>query len=55
MSNGLLDRFLFVLSRSQKIAHWVIEEDDMPEENGNGAKWVAILDKVCALDYRIDG
>lgn len=54
MSNGLLDRFLFVLSRSQKIAHWVIEEDDMPEENGNGAKWVAILDKVFALDYQTD-
>lgn len=52
--NGLLDRFLFVLPRSQKIAHWVIEEDDLPEENGNGAKWVAILDKVFALDYWID-
>lgn len=26
----------------------------MPEENGNSAKWVVILDKVFALDYRVD-
>ncbi len=52
--NGLLDRILFVLPRSQKIARWVIEDDDPPKEKTNGAKWADILDKVFALDYRTD-
>ncbi len=52
--NGLLDRILFVLPRSQKIARWVIEDDEQPQEKTNGAKWAAILDKVFALDYQTD-
>ena len=48
--NGLLDRILFVLPRSQKIARWSIEDDELPREKTNGAKWAAILDKVFALD-----
>lgn len=52
--NGLLDRILFVLPRSQKIARWVIEDDDPPKENTNGSKWADILDKIFALDYQTD-
>lgn len=52
--NGLLDRILFVLPRSQKIARWSIEDDELPREKTNGAKWAAILDKVFALDYKTD-
>lgn len=52
--NGLLDRILFVLPRSQKIARWVIEDDDLPKENTNGSKWADILDKIFALDYQTD-
>lgn len=52
--NGLLDRILFVLPRSQKIARWNIEDDELPREKTNGAKWAAILDKVFALDYQTD-
>lgn len=52
--NGLLDRILFVLPRSQKIARWVIEDDDLPKEKTNGSKWADILDKVFALDYQTD-
>lgn len=43
-----------MLPRSQKIARWVIEDDEQPREKTNGAKWAAILNKVFVLDYKTD-
>lgn len=54
--NGLLDRILFVLPRSQKIAEWKTEDltgnSAMQEQSTAMAdKWNAIVQKVIDLDY----
>ena len=49
--NGLLDRILFVLSKSSRMSEWVNRDDDGEKMSATATRWENILDKVLALDY----
>lgn len=51
--NGLLDRILFVMPKSQKLSYWINHDDDDGGERTSlaAARWERILDKMLALDY----
>lgn len=52
--NGLLDRILFVMPKSQLVSKWSEDDDDGAETIpalSAGKSWEAIMEKVFALDY----
>lgn len=53
--NGFLDRFLFVLPKSPKIAPWVMtDKDEINKSVQTATKWEKIINKVLSIEFKTE-
>ncbi len=56
IENGLIDRILFVMPKSQQMKRWSVDDFFKSKDNGGlsaaSQRWEKIMEKVIALDYR---
>lgn len=49
--NGLIDRMLFVMPKSQKISLWISVDNEADGRTNAASRWEMIVNKVLSLDY----